>query len=401
MAKTLKLKRSVGLPLLTLYGLGNILGAGVYVLIGEVAGIAGYAAILSFMVACVIAAFTAFSYMELSSRYPKTAGVSIYLHQAFNIRLLSTLVGLMLVSSGIVSAATLARGCVGYVQQFIGAPDWLIITTVIVGLSIIALAGIAHSAKLAAFFTLVEIGGLILIVVGGSGHLDQIQPVLQQAAATNWLTPAILMGAFVAFYAFIGFEDMIEVVEEVKNPRRTMPKAILLCLAISTALYLLVLIASFLVLTPQQLADSDAPLAAVFTAATGLSPLILAAIALGAIINGILVQIIMGSRVLYGLASQGWIHGSLSKVHKGVRTPVAATVLVAIIILILALLFPLLKLAEFTSFLVLLVFAMVHASLLMVKRRGRLNKSHHVVPGYVPLIGLVLTTGMLVIVVLS
>jgi basic amino acid/polyamine antiporter, APA family len=393
----MKLKRSVGLPLLTLYGLGNILGAGVYVLIGEVAGAAGYVAPLAFVLALVVAAFTAFSYMELSSRFPKTAAVPVYLHQAFGRPKLSAAVGLLMVAAGLVSAATLARGFVGYFQVFVPpAPGWLVILGVVGILTAFAVAGISQSARLAGLFTVLEVVGLLLVIGGSWVYSQDVAGVIAQVQPGDLLAPGVFIGAFLAFYAFIGFEDMVEVVEEVKNPLKTMPQAILLSLVGATILYILVIVSALLVLTPQQLVASSAPLADVFARATGWSPLILAAIGLGAIVNGILVQIIMGSRILYGLSAQGWISGVFGSVHQTVRTPVPATLLVAGLILFLALLVPLVKLAEMTSFLVLAVFCLVNVSLWVIKRRQPMTEGAYRVPMAIPVLGLMSAAAMLV-----
>jgi basic amino acid/polyamine antiporter, APA family len=389
-----KLKRAIGLPVLTLYGLGNILGAGIYVLVGKVAGSAGYAAPLSFLLAFGVAAFTAFSYMELSSRYPKTAGVSVYLHQALKIRGLSTVVGLLLVAAGIVSAATLANGFVGYFNELMVAPSWLVKVIIVTLLAAVALAGITHSARLAALFCVIEVVGLILVVVAGMTKIENVPVVFGQIVTADLWHSGVLLGALLAFYAFIGFEDMVDVIEEVKRPKVTMPRAILLALVISTLLYMAVVVASLLVLTPGELAQSPAPLAEVFARATGQSSRLLAMIGLVAIVGGVLVQIIMGSRVLYGLARQGWIHGSLAAVHEEARTPVLATAVVTVAIIVLAVSLPIVKLAGITSFLTLGVFFLVNLSLLVVKRRQRLKEAHFEVPYWVPVIGLLATAGM-------
>jgi amino acid transporter len=396
MPKTLKLKRAVGLFLLSLYGIGNILGAGIYVLMGKVAGAAGYAAPAAFLIALVVAAFTAFSYMELSSRFPKNAAVPVYLHKAFGVAWLSTLTGLLLVAAGLISAATLTRGFAGYLALFVTLPEWLVIGCTVALLTVVAIAGIAQSAKLAAVFTLIEVGGLVLVAVSGLPYLHNADRMLASINLSTLFAPGVLLGAFIAFYAFIGFEDMVEIAEEVRDPGKTMPKAILISLVVSTVLYILVIIAALLVRSPEQLASSAAPLADVFQAATGKSALILAGIGLAAIVNGILVQIIMGSRVLYGLSARGWLHKSLSNITATTKTPVVATIIVSVSILGLALIFPLVQLAEFTSLLILTVFAMVNASLLVIKYRTKRSDKHYTVRWWVPLLGLLTTTGMAV-----
>src|SRR3989344_4681938 len=264
MSRNAKLKRSLGLPLVALYGLGNILGAGIYVLVGKVAGCAGTSTTLAFIIAMITAAFTAFSYMELSGRYPVSASVSVYLHKAFGKRWLSVLIGLAMVAGGIASAAALSQGFAGYLNSFIEIPIAVASVGLIVVLGLIAIKGIGESAKTAALFTVVEVLGLILIIWFGRSAFGA-------ADASSLLTidPAVgvgglIAGSFLAFYAFIGFEDMVNVAEEAKNPRRTMPLAILIALVVSTLLYLLVIVVATTLVTPSELADSSAPLTLVF-----------------------------------------------------------------------------------------------------------------------------------------
>jgi amino acid transporter len=169
--KPATLKRAFTLPLLTFYGLGTIIGAGIYVLIGEVAGSAGMAAPFAFIVAALLATFSALSYAELSARYPLSAGEAVYTWHAFSLRSLSRLVGMMLVMIGLVSGATLVSGFVGYFQVFLPWEDWLIITLLVLALGALAVWGIAESAWVAAITTLVEIGGLLLVVFTAGDNL--------------------------------------------------------------------------------------------------------------------------------------------------------------------------------------------------------------------------------------
>lgn len=394
MAKSLKLKRAVGLPLLVLYGLGNILGAGIYVLIGQVAIVSGYGIFLSFTLAFLVAALTAFSFMELSSRYPNNAGVPIYLHKAFNMPGLSTLVGLLMIGTGVVSAATLTKGLQGYAGVLLSIPEPAISIGAVSILCLIAVSGVANSAKLAAILTLVEISGLVLVVVAGLASSENPVSMIGEIYNHNWLNPGIVAGAFIAFYAFIGFEDMVELVEEVKNPRRTMPKAIFLSLLLATGLYILVAYSSLLVLTPLQLGNSAAPLAAVFTAATGSPASLLAGIGIASIAGGVLVQLVMGSRVLYGLASKGWIPSGFAQINRSSRTPVIGTLVITAAILLFTI-FPIVRLAEITSFLILVVFTLVNLSLLVVKKRRGVSPRYHQVPRWVPMLGAVSSFVML------
>ncbi|MEN8214739.1 MAG: amino acid permease, partial [Pseudomonadota bacterium] len=356
------LKRGLGFWLLLFYGVGNILGAGIYVLVGKVAAEAGYYVPLSFMLAAFIAAFSAFTYAELSARYPFAAGEAVYLQKGFGKAWLSSAAGLLIALAGILSAATIARGFVGYLQLFIDTPAWLAIVALVVMLGSVAIWGIAESVKMAAFFTLLEIIGLLLVIATGSFQLERLPGVIEELPALNqWrLWPGIFFGAFLAFYAFIGFEDMVNVAEEVREPEINMPRAILWALIITTLLYAMVSLIAVVNLTPAQLAASNAPLADVYAAATGRKPVVISLISLFAIVNGALIQIIMASRIFFGMSRRGWLPAILGEVSERTRTPVIATLLVTAAILVLALWFPLVKLAASTSYLILTVFLLVN-----------------------------------------
>ena len=401
MADDGRLSRSLGLPLVTLYGLGNILGAGIYVLIGKVAGFAGSSTTLAFLLAMVTAAVTALSYMELSGRYPVSASVSVYLHRAFGKRWLSTGIGLAMVGGGITSAAALAQGFAGYLHSFVSVPTVVASVGLLVVLGAIAIKGIGESAKTAAALTVLEIAGLVLVIWFGRAAFTQID-----TGALLRIDPAVglggvFAGAFLAFYAYIGFEDMVNVAEESRNPSRTMPLAILISLVVSTALYLLVVVVSTTLVSPADLARSDAPLALVFSRSGAGDVAVISAIGVIAAVNGVIVQIIMGSRILYGLANEGWIHSRFATVHPTFKTPVAATLLVVAAMIIATLALPLVSLAQLTSLLVLTIFTLVNASLIVIKRRGGAHPGYITVPAAIPYLGVALCVGTLAVQVLS
>lgn len=381
------MRRSLGLPLVTLYGLGNILGAGIYVLVGKVAGFSGTGTTLAFIIAMLTATFTAFSYMELSGRYPVSASISVYLHKAFGKRWLSVFIGLVMVIGGITSAAALSQGFAGYLSSFIGMPTALASVSLIGVLGLLALKGIGESAKAAALFTIIEVLGLLLIVWVGRGAFQalQVSDVITIDPAVG--VSGLIAGAFLAFYAFIGFEDMVNVAEEAKDPKRTMPLAILFSLAAATLLYLLVVIVSTTLVSPADLADSKAPLTLVFEKSGASNTQILSVIGMAATINGVIVQIIMGSRILYGLAKQGWISGKLAEVSSKHKTPTLATLLVIGAMIAGTLLLPLVSLAQLTSLLVLSMFTAVNLSLIVIKRRIPKHHGYITVPVIVPYTG--------------
>lgn len=391
------LVRSLGLPLLTLYGLGNILGAGIYVLVGEVAGAAGMLAPLAFLVAAAVAATSALSYGELAARFPVSAGEAVYVDTAFGWRWLSTAIGLAVASIGIISAATLARGVVGYVQVLVEVPPWIVLTTVVALLGGLAIRGIEQSARVAAAFTLVEAGGLLLVVLVASdslaeapAHVDQL---LVPTGDGAWI--GVLGGAFLAFFAFTGFEDMVNVAEEVRRPERTLPRAIVLALLLSTLLYLFVVTTSLLATSAETLASSDAPLATVYTAATGREPRILGAIGVVAILNGLLIQLIMASRILYGMSRRGWLPKALGRVDERRRTPVTATAVAAVVVLGLSWWLPVGELASATSFVVLGVFCTVNLALVRIRRADGDAPRGRRVSVVVPVLGALTSLGLL------
>lgn len=364
------------------------------------AGEAGYYAPLAFFVASIIAALSAFTYAELSSRYPVSAGVVAFLYQAFHWRHLSVLVGLMIVLAVLVSTSVLMQGFAGYLQVLIDVPDWLITSSLALALvlGLLVAAGINASVRVAALFTLIEIAGLLLVIFYGGDYLLQHKEPIETADQQLGFVgvSGILAGAFLAFYAYMGFEDMVNVAEEVKDPEKNMPRGILLTLLISTILYGLVSSIAIWVLTPVELAASDAPLAAVYHAASGNSPLLMSVIGLFAVLNGALVQLVMASRMLYGLANKGWLPALLSYVNPVTRTPLNAILLVVLVVSILSLLFELVTLAQLTSYIILSVFALVNLALLVIKKTQPAPSGVAIYPAWVPLLGFISSLGFVV-----
>lgn len=406
MTQQYSLQRTLGFSTVTFYGVGAILGAGIYVLIGEVAGLAGYAAPLSFIVAAVIAIFSAFSYAELSARFPKSAGEAVYIEQAFGCKWLTITVGLLVILTGIVSAATMTTGIVGYAQVFVTLPSFALITVFVIAISAIAIWGIKQSAWLVTAITVLEVAGLLYVVYVASDNLASlsIPPLPAGAEMDSSVATGILLGSFLAFYAYIGFEDMVNIAEEIKQPEKVLPVAIVLALVIATLLYMLVAYTALSVLSPAQLSASKAPLADVVIS-KGYSGSWISLISLVAVINGAIIQIIMASRVIYGMASRELLPVWLASVNRVTSTPIPATLLCAAAVLILALLFPLSTLAQLTSLIVLSVFVLVNVALIRLNRRflveakeGK-DTGHKTVhfPRWIPYIGAFLCVGMLLV----
>lgn len=367
-----ELARKINLPLLVLYGLGTILGAGIYVLVGKVAGSAGLLAPLSFLVAALIAWLTAKSYSTLVVLFPKSAGEAVYIEHGFQQKWLTIAVGLLIILTGVVSAATLLNGFTGYFVLLVHVDETLAMIAVLLLLTALAAWGIAESLMLAALITLIEISGLLIVLYFCGDSLAQVPEKASQLfipKSTIELS-GVFAGAFLAFYAFIGFEDMVNVVEEVKEPAVTMPKAILWAVILSTSLYVLIALVATLSMPLSILEHSAAPLADLLQTRNPLAAKAIAIISVFAIVNGVLIQIIMASRVCYGMSKRYGGPEFLHRIAPSTRTPIIATLIVAIVILAVALYFPLLILAKFTSFIILIIFTLINVALWKMRRQG-------------------------------
>ena len=393
-----KLSREVGVILLLFYGLGNILGAGIYVLVGKVAGIAGYFSVFAFLLACVIALFTALSYMELASRYPVSAGEAIYVQEGFGSRSLSIAFGLLIAMAGLISAATIAHGFAGYLSQFLKMDKELSILLLIIVLVAISIASIKISVIVASLMTVLEIVGLLIIIYYG------FDKIISPAIALSTFIPqfnladisVIAMGAFLAFYAFIGFEDMVNIAEEVKEPSKAFPIAIILALSISTLLYILIVIVALETLSIEELQHSQAPFADIYQRLTGEGPVLISIIGTVAVVNGALIQIIMASRIIYGMSSKGWLPSVFAKVSLKTKTPVHATLFVGGMTIVLSLLFDIVSLASYTSMLILIVFTVVNISLIRIKSSSKAPVGAVQIPLWVPWFGTLLNLVLII-----
>ena len=390
------LRRTITLPQLVLYGLGTTIGAGIYALAGEVAGLAGYGAPLSFLVASLLAGFTALSFAELSGRYPRAAGAAMYVQQGFARSRLATGVGLLVALAGVVSAAALVNAFVRQALTWVSLPETAGIALTALLVTLVAAKGIRASVMTAALITVVEISGLLMVIwVSRQGWLDTDSWAhIVQPSAGDGVLAGVFAGAVLAFYAFIGFEDMVDVSEEVRHPQRTMPTAILLTLGSVTLLYVMIMLAAVLAAPPERLASESAPLVFLFRHYSGGDGLVLAVIGLFAIINGALIQTVMASRVLYGLADRGQLPAFLASVSVHTRTPLPATFIAGTALLALAMAGDLSGLAEATSLLMLAVFTLVNGALYRLKRNSAPSGGFRV-PIWVPAFGAVTCAGFL------
>lgn len=395
MTKPVQLKRSLSLSQLVLYGLGTTIGAGIYALVGELAGISGYMAPSAFLLASLMAGLTALSFAELSGRFPKAAGASLYVYQAFGSRRLSTVIGLLVFFGGVISSAALINAFIGYLQQFIEIQRLTSILFICLTIGGLAAWGIAQSVTIAGFITLIEIGGLVLIIFNSAPVFSQLPmrwtEFLPGTDIVQW--SGIYAGALLAFYAFIGFEDMVDVAEEVKEVKRNLPLAIILTLSITTIIYMLIMLAAVLAIPPEQLAQEKAPLVALYSHFSGADPIIIGLIGMFAIINGSLIQTIMASRVLYGLGSRGHLHLAFSKVHGFTRTPLLATATAISCVFLFALFGKLSVLAESTSLIILCIFSLVNLALWRIKKRDPKPENSITFPIWLPIAGFFVSSG--------
>jgi amino acid transporter len=385
------LRRTLTLTHATLYGLGVTIGAGIYVLIGAAAARAGMYAPAAFVIAAVLMGLTAASFAELSGRMPVAAGEAAYVRAAFRSDRLATLVGLLAIAIAIVSAAAISVGSAGYVGVFLPVPESVRIALVVLSMGAIAAWGIKESIVLAGAMTLIEVGGLLLLIAAGIGSGPELVTRLPEAVPpiANPAVAAGLAGAtLLAVFAFLGFEGLVNIAEEVHEPGRHLPRALFLTLVLTTVLYVLVAWVALVAVPAAELAASKAPLALVFERLTGASPRTMSLIAVIATLNGIIVQIIMSSRVLYGLSSQGSLPAWLRDVNPLTRTPVNATLLTVAIVLALALLLPLEQLADITARITLVLFALINLALARIKGREREAPADtYVAPRWMPWAG--------------
>jgi amino acid transporter len=402
MAEPAELRRVLGTAALTLYGVGVIVGAGIFVLVGEVAGEAGAASWFAFLGASLAALPTGLAYAELASRHPQSAGEAVFAARATARPFVAFVVGFLVVASGLMSTAAVSHGFVQYARVAFDVPSIpsaVLLVGFLGALSFLNARGMRESTWVNGVCTVASILALVGLVIAGASHLGDAAPQLLEAPS-RVPAAAILSAGALAFYAFIGFEDICNVADETRQPSRTIPRAILLSLAISTALYVLVTLTALSVVSADDLAAHSAPLALVSERLLpGISSRWLAGVAVLAVINTALFNLIMASRVLYGMARNGWLPAALGKVGHRRRTPLRAVALSFVLAVAFALTGLLGVLAQATNVLILLAFAAVNLSLVVIRVRkvppdpdaGRVFR----LPIVVPILGVLFTGVML------
>jgi amino acid transporter len=398
-----ELKRSIGPVQLMLYGAGSMMGAGIYGLVGKAAGLLGSAVWIAFLLAMTCALLTGLSYASIASRYPRAAGASYVTHRAYGKPWLSYLVGLMVVASGIGSISTGSKVIAGNLNSLLGlhtgvtvagAPleSLLIAIGFLLVVAGVVYRGISESILANTVCTVVEASGLLLVIAVGIrfwGGTDLMEVASTPSNPEGALTIALLLqGALLTFFSFMGFEDMLNVAEEVKDPERTMPIAMIGAMLLVSTLYIAVSITAVSVVPWQELATAPGPLRAVIERAAPWFPALgFTFITIAAVANTALVNTIMGTRMLYGMARQGLLPKVLGKVHPLRRTPHVAVGVLFVIVAALQFAGDVTQLAGATVLLLLSVFVIVNSALVILKRRegdlpGRFN-----VPTIIPVLG--------------
>ncbi|MFI5025713.1 MAG: APC family permease [Solirubrobacterales bacterium] len=395
-----ELKRAITPKLLLLFIVGDILGGGIYALVGEVGAETGGAIWAAFMLALVAALFTAGSYAELVSRYPHAGGAGLYVHKAFGNRFLAFIVAFAVVVSGITSASALARAFGSdYLNVFVDVEIEVAAILLLGLIAAINFRGIAESVKLNVGFTLVELGGLILIVIVAAVALGEGSAEAGRAfefKEGSSILGVSLAGAALAFYALIGFEDSVNVAEEAEDPVRTYPRVLFGGILIAGAVYFLVTVGASMVVPTPDLTGSDGPLLEVINQGPlGVPEKLFSAIGLLALSNGALINMIMSSRLLYGMSKEQIMPAPLGIVHPGRQTPWVAILFTTAIAVGLILTANLAALAETTVALLVIVFAIVHLSVLALRRKEDVDHDHFRVPLIVPVIGIGISVALL------
>ncbi|MFO7872048.1 MAG: APC family permease [Candidatus Undinarchaeales archaeon] len=398
-SKKVTLKRDLGLVHAVSAGVGIISGAGIYALMGVATGMAGNSVWISFFFASLVAIFTGLSYAELSSMFPKDAGEFIYADHAFG-KKIAFLVGWLILISGVIAISTIALGFAGYFSKLFGIQNILpVAILIIIVLSFINFYGVKETAWLNILFTIIEVGGLVLIIVAGISYFG--------APGIDYLaTPHGLRGLFSAsaliFFAFIGFESIIKLSEETKNPEEVIPKALILSIIITTVLYILVALSAVSVMGWEALGASSSPLADVAAIAFGsVAFKILSVIALISTANTMMISMMSTSRIAYGMGAEESLPKYLARIHSDRKTPWVAISIVMTFSILFALGGNIGLVAEMTNLTIYLTFLVVNMSLIMLRYTYPDAKRTFKVPGKIgktpilPVIGMALVLFML------
>ncbi len=392
-----RLRRELGLAAVTLSGVGIILGAGIYALLGEAAGLAGNAVWLTFTIAAAIAAFSALSYAELSSMYPRAGAEFEYVSNAFG-RRLAFVVGWLIIFSGILGAATVSLGFAGYFSDLVGFPAIPSAILIILVLAGILFSGIKETARVAIALTFIEVGGIVMVILIGLPHIGRVDYFEMPLGV-----PGLLQASALVFFAYMGFEEMVKLSEETRNPERVIPLALIIALAISVLLYILVSLAAVSVVGWEQLAASRAPFADVAAVALGPAAFtVISVIALFATANTALLMMMASSRIIYGMASSFSLPSLFARVHSRTQTPWTAIVAVALATLAFLFAGEIDFVASITNFTLFVTFVVINASVILLRYRAPDAPRPFRIPGAVgslpviPVVGIVSSLFLLI-----
>jgi basic amino acid/polyamine antiporter, APA family len=393
------LRRSIGPFQLFAYTLGGMLGAGIYGLVGRAAGQLGAAVWLGFIVAMVAALLTGLSYASLGSRYPRAGGAAYITHRTFHRPLLTWMVGLAVMMSGLTSVATQSRVVVENLLRLVevpGVPPALLSVGFLMLIAGVVFRGIKESMWCNIVCTVVEAGGLLLVIAVGAswwGGADLFETPTGEGITAQLL----LQGAILTFFSFIGFEDTLNVAEECHNPQRTVPLGIISAMLVATVLYIAVAITAVSVVPWRELAAAPGPLAEVMNRAAPWMPgWFYVAITVFAVANTALLNYVTASRLTYGMARQGLLPSVLGRLHEGTRTPYMAILALFVIVVALMLSGDITQLASATVLLLLAVFSLVNLALLVLQRRPDEPRGGFEVPSFVPALGALVCLALLV-----
>jgi len=394
------LKRVLGPGLLLLFVVGDILGTGVYALTGKVAAEVGGAVWLPFLVAFIVAMLTAFSYLELVTKYPQAAGAALYTHKAFGIHFLTFMVTFAVMCSGLTSASSASKAFAGnFAEAFDlsigeGAGLTALALCFMTLIALVNFRGVSESVKLNVVLTCVELTGLLIVIgIGawalGGGNGDTSRLLEFSAAEGQNAFFSVTAATALAFFAMVGFEDSVNMAEETKDPVRIFPKVMLTGLCVTGLIYVLVSISAVALVSPEDLSEGDAPLLKVVAAGAPNFPIqIFAFITMFAVANSALINMLMASRLLYGMSKQKVLPRFLGKVHPTRRTPWAGILFTTAIAFGLIWFADLTALGGTTALLLLCVFTIVNVAVLVL-RKDQVEHEHFHAPTAIPVIGAV------------
>ncbi|MGH3323481.1 MAG: APC family permease [Streptomyces sp.] len=392
------LKRAIGPRLLILFIIGDILGTGIYATTGSVAGKVGGALWLPFVIGFVVALLTAASYAELVGKYPRAAGAALYTQRAFKIPFLTFIVAFMVMCSGLSSASAAARAFAGdYLSELVDVPPTLVAILFILALAALNLRGVSESVKTNVVLTFIELAGLLIIisigvfaVLSGEGEPSRLGDIQTADGGTGYaLLTGVLGATALGFFAFVGFEDSVNMAEETVQPARTFPRALFIGVCVTGTIYVLVALVSSLLVDFKKLEGSSGPLLEVVKAGgVAFPPELFAVIALFAVSNSALINIMMASRLCYGMANERILPTFMGRVLPTRRTPVFGIVFVSLIAVALVSTGEIEGLGDTTSFLLLCVFAVVNVAVLVL-RKDRVDHHHFRTPTVLPVLGAV------------